>query len=497
MQDGQLSVALLLSDLNEVKDISAIFRKLGVMPHFYEDLKTFWTGTLDKRPSLCIVDVKLMSEGELALHDHPAVLEEKLPIVFFYSVNTEPLLISTYDFFHLGLLKKSEHYEGQLRALLKRFNHQFRLERDNQSLRNHNQELIVLHDKLEVERQLIKQTEDYQMRVKDICLQLEDLRGESDFFRALEQILQSVEEIEEFALLELSFNGQKLMSPLSQVQKFRAIPSLWLGQTCVNGMEMFAQNMATQVAVEVIGGDLVSLSIKGNSGKPDKMLFIKSKNELFFNQFDWNMFEAYLNGFYSSFKNKLERNPIEEKKLISSFEAMSFIDQYLFGEESSGNLEKHQIKKLDYQLIDLDLSHLVQVVLKKSNNRFFWSRFEKEFINKLEISVRFDFRVFEFGVQHLGFLVESKNVDTFFEELKKFAARFSYWKYFEDAENALAQMINPKVTMVPLSAFAFINATVNPQANSNNKESANTKLQELVWERETFLSTGKERIHEI
>ena len=123
MQEGQLSVALLLSDLNEVKEISAVFRKLGIIPHFYEDLKTFWTGTIERIPSLCIIDVKKMSDGEFALHDHPAVKSEKLPIVFFYTKNTEPLLVSTNDFFHLGLLKKTENYESSLKAILKRLNH--------------------------------------------------------------------------------------------------------------------------------------------------------------------------------------------------------------------------------------------------------------------------------------------------------------------------------------------------------------------------------------
>lgn len=82
MVDGKVSVALLLSDLSEVKEISSVFKKLGVIPHFYEDLKTFWSGTLERLPALCIVDVKKMSEGDLILRDHPAVMAKKCRCFF-------------------------------------------------------------------------------------------------------------------------------------------------------------------------------------------------------------------------------------------------------------------------------------------------------------------------------------------------------------------------------------------------------------------------------
>ncbi|MBC7537867.1 MAG: hypothetical protein H7281_03545 [Bacteriovorax sp.] len=495
MREGQLSVALLLSDLNEVKEISAVFKKLGIIPHFYEDLKTFWSGTLERIPSLCIVDVKKMSEGEFLLRDHPAVKSEKLPLIFFYSKNTEPLLVSTYDFFHLGLLKKTEDYESPLRAILKRLNHFMHLEFENQTLKVSKHEMAETIEKLKFDKITMEQTDQYQSMVKSVCVQLEELRGESDFFRAVERVFHGIDEISEFALLELSFNGQKLISPISHVQKFRAIPSLWLGQACPKGIELFAQNMATQVAVEIMGGDLVSLLIKGNLSRPDKMMFIKAKNELFYNHFDWNMLEAYLNGFYASFRNKLDSEPSVEKKFSSSFEAMSFLDQFLFGNSARESDDKKALIKLDYRLIDVDLTSLVEVVLKKSNNRFFWAKFEKEFINKLEIQTRSDFRSFEFGVNHLAFLIESRDLDSFFDELKDFSSKFSYWKYFEESDGVLSQIVTPKVSMVPLSAFAYLKATHKASLAYHEKTSslisdketlAKLKTKDLIWGRESI-----------
>lgn len=494
MSEGQVSVALLFSDINEVKEISAVFRKLGIIPHFYEDLKTFWSGTLERIPSLCIVDVKKMSEGDLVLRNHPYIESEKLPIVFFYSKNTEPLLVSTNDFFHLGLLKKTEHYEAPLRAILKRLNHFMKIEAENHFLKNEKIKQHEIIEKLKIENLTIAETDQYQSMVKSVCLQLEELRGESDFFKAVEKVFQGIDEIAEFAMMELSFNGQKLLSPISHVQKFRTIPSLWLGQACPQGIELFAQNMATQVAVEVMGGDLVSLLIKGNLARPDKIMFVKAKNELFYNQFDWNMLEAYLNGFYASFRNKLDSEPAPSKKFTSSFEAMSFLDQFLFGSNINASEEVKLSKKLDYRLIDLDLSSLVDLVLKKSSNRFFWSKFEREFINRLEIQSRVDFRVFDYGVNHLGFLVMAADLDAFFDELKDFSAKFSYWKYFEESDGVLSQIVKPKVTMIPLSAYAYLKSTQTAALGQNEKAAdkeamAKLKTRELIW--------GKETVHEI
>lgn len=273
--EGKVSVALLLSDLKEVKEISSVFKKLGVIPHFYEDLKTFWSGTLERLPALCIVDVKKMSEGELVLRDHPAVQAEEMPLLFYYTDKTEPLLVSTHHFYHLGVLKQSSNYEGPLKAILKRLNKVSALEQHYHMLKMTTTAQKEQIERLEMALREEERADNYQSMVKNVCLEFEKLRSEADFFKSIEKVFHGVDEIEEFAFLELSFNGQKLISPISHLQKFRNIPSLWLGQACTHGIELFAQNMATQVVVDIMGGDLVSLLIKGSEAKPDKIIFIK------------------------------------------------------------------------------------------------------------------------------------------------------------------------------------------------------------------------------
>lgn len=474
MIDQKVSVALLLSDINEVKEISSVFKKLGVIPHFYEDLKTFWSGTLERMPALCIVDVKKMSEGDLVLRNHPSVMAEEMPLLFYYTPNTEPLLVSTHHFYHLGVLKQSTNYEGPLKAILKRLNKVSALEQHYHMLKVTTVAQKEQIERLEIALREEERADNYQSMVKNVCLEFEKYRFETDFFKALEKVFHGIDEIDEFAFLELSFNGQKLISPISHVQKFRNIPSLWLGQACVNGIELFAQNMATQVTIDIMGGDLVSLLIKGSEGTPEKMIFIKASNETFYNNFDWNLLEAYLNGFYATFKNKLNTPINTDRRFSSAFEAMSYIDQFLFGQTVSEVTANKNLN--DMRLVDLDLASLIQVVLKKGSNRFFWNRFSTEFINKLEIQSRTDFRFFEYGVGNIGFLVKASDLDVFFDQLKDFANRFQYWKYFEDTEGVLAQLIQPKVTMSPLSAHAYLSKVL-----KHEHEKENIKDQKKAW----------------
>jgi diaminopimelate epimerase len=177
---------------------------------------------------------------------------------------------------------------------------------------------------------------------------------------------------------------------------------------------------------------------------------------------------------------------------------MSFIDQFLFGNTIHATEEAKITSRQDLRLIDLDLTALIDLIMIKKSNRFYWGKFEKEFINKLKIQSRCDFRVFDFGVNHLAFLVEACDLDSFFEDLRDFSNKFSYWKYFEESEGILSQIIKTKVTMVPLSAFAYLKRTEDAAVlkieqtakRILDKETlAKLKTQELIW--------GKEYRHEI
>jgi hypothetical protein len=482
-----LSVAILLSEVSEVKEISAVFRKLNIIPHYYEDLSSFWKGTLEKTPALCVVDVKCMSDGELVLRDHPFVKTEEMPLLFYYTELTEPLLYSTFDLFNLGNLKKTTSYEGPLKSILKRLNRFMELERENYNVSVEQRINLEKIQFLELNNDNLIKEDSYRTMAADIANRFSEAKEEADFFQAVEKIFNNVEEFLEFSLLELSFNGQKLISPISYNKKFRMIPSIWLGQSCNSGIEVFAQNMATQIAMESMDGQLVSLLIKGQKANPDKIIFIKSKDELFFNAFDWNLLESFLSGLNAIYELKLKKEINLENNFTSTFEAMNFLDQFLFGKTVYDQTNTDLKKMADYRLISVDLADLVEVVLKKGNQRFFWNKFYQEFNNKLELQTRINFKVFSSGVTTLAYLVEAHDLDMFFNELKSFSSKFFYWKYFENSDGVLGVEIKPKVAMVPLSSYAFLQATKKETAISelNKKTEAEARTKEIIWGRDT------------
>ncbi len=481
-----LSVALLLSDIAEVKEISAVFRKLDIIPHYYEDLNSFWNGTLEKMPALCIIDVKCMSEGQLILRNHPLIQTEEMPVLFYYTEHTEPLLFSTYDLFSLGTLKKTTSYEGPLKSVLKRINKMMSIERENLNNKLLQKSHLEKMEQLELKTENLQKVDTYQKMTTEIILEMENLRGEVDFFAAIEKIFSKVDEILEFSILELSFNSQKLISPISHSKKFRMIPSLWLGQACPNGIEVFAQNMASQVAMELMGGELVSLLVKGSKLQPDLIIFIKSREEVFFNSFDWNLFESFISGLFASYELKIKKQLTEDNKFTSSFQAMSFLDQYVFGKTANEYALTNSNQNVDYRLINVDLSSLLDIIHKKGSQRFYWNKFYQEFINKLEVQTRVEFKFFSYGVNSISFLIDANSLDYFFNELKDFTNKFYYWKYFENTDGVLALEVKPKVTMVPLSSLAFLKAVRSEHTAVEllNKGDAQKKTREIIWGRE-------------
>lgn len=447
-----LEVALLLTDLKDVQDISAVFRQVGVIPHFYEDLKSFWRGVIEKVPTLCVVDVRKMSEGELVFKNHPALMKNALPVAFVYNNETAPLLYSTFEIFNMGLLNTSLNFKGQVKSLLWRLNEQMNLENKIRSLE---------YSETKAQRQLgvldnafvdLKERRYYDERLKEVCGDFEraKLTG-ADFFDACEKVLSSMKEIAEFSYLELSHNGQKLLSPKSFVKKFRVIPPLWLGKTCTEGIEFFAQKMASEVTVETLGSDLMQIQIKGTGDLPEKLLFIRTETEDFLNGFNWGFFEIFLNGIYGYFKIR-NHQAMDSGRFVGPWELFSVLDSYLFGKTPGQVVDGDK----EITLIDVDFSLMVDVIKSKPHIRFHWKNFIYDFVSRLEGYSKTDFRVSCLGVDHLALVAEKRVGEAFFKNLKSFVERFSYWRYFEESELVLTKEMIPIVKMVPLSSSAYL-----------------------------------------
>jgi len=481
--ENQLSIALLMSDLSDAKELSKVFRKVGVAPHFYQDLRSFWNGTIETIPSLCLVDVKMMSDGNIALKNHPYIKSEQLNMAFFYTPETTPLLYSTYDLFHLGLVRKTDNYSGQVKSILKRLNRMMSLEMSEHNLSLNNNKLEKQMERVVSTGEVLKEKEFYQKLLKSICGRLEMQKQSEDFMTALEHILGLTQDVSEFSALELNPTGHKLISLDSFNRKFRKVPALWLGQASRDGIEAFAQNMASQVAFDFMGGELMSLNIKGKSTNPEILLFLKVNDENFLNHFDWESFERYLSGLYCHFELKLKKDITQGQTLMTPWELMSFMDQFSFGKREKEN-QPFSKSSEEYALVNIDLTDLTDLIRSKPANRFYWNNFFTDFINRLETSAEAEFKVVSMGIDNIALLVSASQSDKLFYHVKSFVQRYPYWRSFEQADIVLSRNMKPNVRMSPFSTHAYLQLTEQIEFDAENKMAkadAEKRTQEIIW----------------
>jgi len=452
----KLDVAILMDDMVEIRKISEIFRKIGVVPSFYKDLKAFWYETVNKIPAICIIDVLKMSEGELALKNHPSVKKEELPIVFYYTEETQPLLVSAYEIFNFGLLKKVDNYAGPVKNILRRVNKFVDAEEKSRELSKSRIDLDKQLNKVVEATSRYRENEFYQNKLNDLMKEFDGQRVKAvDVFNACDNVFLKWTEVTRFSFLELSHNCQKLISPDSLNAKYKKIPTLWLGQTSNRGVEPFAQNMANQVAIDLLGGNIISIMIRGTNELPEKILFVQSSDEDFLDKFDWENLERYLSGlnnFYDAKNRPLANN---RELIVGPWELMSLLDRYFFGAVAN-DLGSPQVMD-DVYLFDVDFSNLIYVIRSSAKLRFYWSNFFGEFINKLKTQYSsIEFTATSMGVGHLAILANKEMGGDFFVALKAFVGRYPYWRHFEDVDLVIAKNIKPMVKMIPLSPEAYM-----------------------------------------
>ncbi|MBT3981459.1 MAG: hypothetical protein HOE90_08905 [Bacteriovoracaceae bacterium] len=450
-------VALLLEDIKEAQKFNRTFRKLGILPQYFSNLGEFWKATLEEKPVLAIVDIKVMSDRNFFLGDHPHVKSESLPLVFYYKEQTKALLSSTTDIFHFGFICKEEgraqlhsNYDGQVKSVLKRVNKYVDLGNDNTRLvddlkreRNKTRLLISSGQRQRQKREIEK----LQIKIID---RVEAAPSALSFFDRINYAMSSWKELDRFAYFELSDSGNKLISPKVQSSKYTMIPSLWLGEKGKNGIEYFAQNMAYQVASDLLGEEVKVIRIYGKNDLPDALLFLNIEESVK-SLFDWRVFETFLS---SAFRKEYISDEYEKGHLekSSSWNFLTVLDEE-FNENFKGKS----------QLIDIGFGQLHNLINKNQGVAFFWKSFCDDFVTGLRKGIKKPLTLSFFGVDHLAVLLEGETDHGEFEFIKKYAMDFSYWRYFEDEDTIFSEIIEADVKMVPVSARAYLSYIQKPK----------------------------------
>ena len=446
------TVVILVSDLNKGKELSSIFKKVGVHPYVCTKLSQFWEEANKEAPHLAIVDIRMMSEGDLLLKNHPRVKSGETSLVFSYDSSTSPLLYSTFEVFNLGLINLELSLIGQIKSILKRFNTFKDLELSARASKKSEDKLDSKISKIIGTTESLKEKDFYSSYLKSLLGRFESERKAEDFFVATARVLSSVKEVKAFTFLELSPSGQKLVSPKFRFEKYREIPSLWLGKVCETGIEFFAQNMASQICLELMGGELMSLLVRGKKDDPDLMLFLRLESEEFLSLFDWESLERYLSGYYSYFKLKSLNPDMDSTSFNNSWDLFDRLDEMKFGSIPESRVEGGFDSDA---LIGINFSSLHKKVFDTKECRFYWKSFYQNFLNGLGNLRSLDASLFSVDPKLTVLLLNKDTLEKSLIEIKSYTSRFHYWRYFEDTDIVLSSDLKPEIRVVPMSPTAI------------------------------------------
>lgn len=443
IQGTELSVAILMDDLSSAKEISSALRQQNILPHLYQTLEEFWVACSIQIPDLSIIDVTKMSQGSIQFRMHPKVLDKTMSYAFFSKDSTKILLQSTFGLNPVGYIHNDQSLVSQILTLVTRRASEIKLIREKAELEVRIQRLQTRSQRILSER---SEAEEFRAQfefIRNVCLEIEDEATKQDFTRSLISKLENWEAIDGYGIFELSQNGQKLISPEVNRKKYHPFPALWLGQVNEFGIEVFAQDMATQVANDLFEMDPVMIRIHAGSKNPELLLYVSFSQERMMN-FPWDVLESMLSGSYRRLK-LYQQLPQYTSQFLPMWEALDNMDR----------MQKSGIES-DVRIIALSFIPLTDVAKKRVNNKFFWSSFYNDFFLQLSGRIQKSTKLSLFGPWQVMFFIPKENVETETQMIQAFVKQFSYWKFFEDNSQIISEDMLPTLKLIPPSSSHYL-----------------------------------------
>jgi DNA-binding NarL/FixJ family response regulator len=443
LQGLELSVAILMDDLACAKEIAGALRHVGILAHHFQTLEEFWVAAKLQTPDLLIIDVTKTGQGGIQFRNHPKVIDGSLSFVIFSKDTTKILLQSTVGLSAAGHLHYDSTLGAQVMNLVKNRARELKLQRDLKEAEARVQRLQSRSQRLISERSAAEEFRSNFDMIYGICASIEEDSTRQDFTASLLNKLEVWESIEGQGLYELHQNGQKLVSPESPRRNYHPFPSLWLGQTNENGIENFAQDMAQQVANDLFESEPIMIKIHAGGKNPELLLFVSFKEERM-TGFPWDVFESMLSSSY--------------RKVKLNLQAPKYASQFLPMWEALDNMDRMQkmTTEGDSRIIALSLIPLVDVVKRRTQNKFYWSSFFNDFFLQLSGRVLKTTRLSTMGPWHVIFFIPKEDLERETQALQTFVRQFGYWKFFEDNSQVLTEDMLPILKLVPPSSSHYL-----------------------------------------
>lgn len=443
LQGIELSVAILMDDLASAKEIASALRQNNILAHHFQSLDEFWVASSIQTPDLVIVDVTKMSQGSVQFKQHPKVLDQSLCYAFYSKDSTKILLQSTYGLKPFGYLHNDASLNVQVMSLVERRADVLKNQKNMKELEMRIQRLQSRSQRLISDRSSAEEFKAHFEFMRNFCGEIEAESLTQDFTQALVSKLEHWDAIDGYGLYELNQSGQKLISPEVSKRKYHPFPSLWLGQANHNGIERFAQDMATQVANDLFEVEPVILKIHAGNQQPDMVLFVSFREERMMN-FPWDVFESMLS-------SSLRRLKLHQQ-------IPQYTSQFTPMWEALDNMDKMQKSGVDSdtRILCLSLIPIVDVAKKRIQNKFYWSAFFNDFFIQLSGRLGKSTKLSLFGPWHVLFFVPKEDLEKEFQMLQGFVRQFGFWKFFEDNSQILSEEMLPTLKLVPASSAHYL-----------------------------------------
>ena len=437
---ANFQIAILIEDIVEAKAISDGLREMGIFAHYYQQLDELWVSLNTYTPDLCIVDVKMMSQGTLLFKQHPKVKSNELKYSFYYKDSTKVLLNSTHGLNHYGLLRAEVDIVDQLRSVLRRRNEELKLLEQNQIMEKRVDRLKLRGLRLTEAQEKNHLVQSQHHQVKKLIAAFGSTKTPNEFLNRVIHFFNEWEDCEAFGIYHLNSTNQKMIAPKARKKKYKVLPDLWLSSENDHGISNYACEMAYDVCYGLISDDIMSLRVFGTEMNPD-VLIIGQFNQKNLKFFEWDLLENKLNSEYrKSLINfyREEQKSSHQQDIFETFQLMDDIQYYQ--------------AETDYKFVLVDFSKLMSAVSTHLDNRFHWKSFAKEFIAEMTEALSGDFRVSNYGTDFFVVSLEKENIETEYHKLKEYVADFQVWRYFEDNTIMLASDIAGTIRFVAPAA---------------------------------------------
>ena len=441
---ADFQVAILMNEIDEAKKVSDELREIGIFAHYYHSLDEMWLSLNTSTPDLCIVDVKLMSQGTLLFKNHPKVKSSELKYCFYYKESTKMLLNSTYGLNHYGLIRSEISIKDQLKSALRRRNDELRLQSEREELSTRLERLRVRSKRLSEVHDADHAKQLQHDKALELIKNFGRTNSPNEFMTRVVSMLESWEDCNKFGIYHLNKTGQKLISPNAKTTKYQHLPDLWLAAECEDGINEYAKAMAYDVTFGLLEGDITNISIRGNKSNPDIIILADFDKEKL-SHFEWKLLETKLESEYRSTLiefYKRDTHQTFEENIFNTFKRMD-------------DIQFHQVEA-EHKFVMVDFSRLTHFLGTQLDNRFHWATFHKEFTSELAEILNSKVKVSTLSFDKFVVSLDKYSLDLEFQKLKVFVEDFEAWRYFEDTTVMFANDMQPKLKFINPSSINTI-----------------------------------------